>query len=729
MPGLRDTSSQAKPHLAMERNDASGSSSRELREAIIRLPGIADGYSRVMLVGTTGAGKTTLLRHLIGSDHRRDRFPSTSAAKTTIAEIEIVTAAGAYEAVVTFTSHDEAMADVEDCIDAACETALRGADDDRIAEALLEHREQRFRLSYLLGGWQPQPASDRTEEDDLSDYCDYDDEADDDTTLASEEIVDAEEIRRNQERLRTFVEVIRRVSNRASHDVATEYGAFAEQDNPRDRTEWIDDLFTPELKRHDDYFDLVSDIMDEIEDRFSLVRQGTFEASGERAEWPAWWRYTSADRDAFLSQVRWFSSNHHQQFGRLLTPLVDGVRVRGPLFPARSELQIDESRLVILDGEGLGHSSEEASSISTKITERFREVDLILLVDSAAQPMQAAPLQLLRAVGTSGHGEKLAVAFTHFDQVKGDNLRSFDQRGAHVRASINNALASLQDHMTPRIIETLSARLEVHVFFLGALDRAASRVPPRDVEAMRVLMHLMRESGRLPEATDLLPVYEFQRFELALNDATDDFKMLWAARLGLQESPEVEREHWARIKALCRRLGIFRTNEYKHLRPAGDLISHLQGMISNWLDNPVEWSRPDAKPEEEEAVLDQIRQSAFQRIHDLADKWLVGARIPDWEEAYDYSGRGSTRIRARHMMDKIYEAAAPKIRARSDERMEKFREAIIDVVREAIEDVRSPVRQLSPPVALPATIATAIKGSPTKAGVITRGEDPSCGRR
>jgi hypothetical protein len=41
---------------------------------------------------------------------------------------------------------------------------------------------------------------------------------------------------------------------------------------------------------------------------------------------------------------------------------------------------------------------------------------MILLVDSAPQPMQAAPLALLRAAGSAGHAVKIALAFSHFDQ-------------------------------------------------------------------------------------------------------------------------------------------------------------------------------------------------------------------------------------------------------------------------------------------------------------------------
>ena len=135
----------------------------------------------------------------------------------------------------------------------------------------------------------------------------------------------------------------------------------------------------------------------------------------------------------FLKQVRWFSSNHDRQFGRLLTPLVNGIRVCGTFHPATAELRDDDQRLVLLDGEGLGHSAKEANSVSTKVTEKFSDVEMILLVDTAQSPMQAAPMELLRSVGSSGHGHKLAVAFTHFDQVKGDNLRSYQQKRAHSR--------------------------------------------------------------------------------------------------------------------------------------------------------------------------------------------------------------------------------------------------------------------------------------------------------
>jgi energy-coupling factor transporter ATP-binding protein EcfA2 len=107
----------------------------------------------VLLVGTTGAGKTTLLRHLIGSSHERDRFPSTSTARTTISDTEIVMASGPFSAAVTFMSEFEVRAHIDECIEAACLAVIEGQSDAKVAASLLTHREQRFRLLYLLGEW------------------------------------------------------------------------------------------------------------------------------------------------------------------------------------------------------------------------------------------------------------------------------------------------------------------------------------------------------------------------------------------------------------------------------------------------------------------------------------------------------------------------------------------------------------------------------------------------
>src|SRR5262249_36767492 len=117
----------------------------QLRNELIPLPHDEDGYKRVLFLGTTGSGKTTLLRQIIGTDPRTERFPSTSTAKTTTAETEVILTSGPYRAVVTFMPRDEARDYVEESISAAVLAAHRRADDAEILRRLLNHVDQRFR--------------------------------------------------------------------------------------------------------------------------------------------------------------------------------------------------------------------------------------------------------------------------------------------------------------------------------------------------------------------------------------------------------------------------------------------------------------------------------------------------------------------------------------------------------------------------------------------------------
>lgn len=126
----------------------------DIRNDALRLPGREDGYARAMLVGTTGAGKTSLLRHLIGSHPERDRFPSTSASRTTISDIEVITSEDAtYAAVVTFFNEWAVHTYVHECVADACAALWDECTDDRLAERLLTHRDLRFRLGYVIGSW------------------------------------------------------------------------------------------------------------------------------------------------------------------------------------------------------------------------------------------------------------------------------------------------------------------------------------------------------------------------------------------------------------------------------------------------------------------------------------------------------------------------------------------------------------------------------------------------
>ena len=645
-----------------------------LRQERIPLPGQDDGYSRVLFTGTTGAGKTTLLRHLIGSNHAQDRFPSTSTARTTTADVEIITAEGPFEAVVTFMPEHEVRAHVDECLEDACLAAIQGQSDAKVAAALLSHREQRFRLFYPLGAWQEE----RPKPDD--DFAFDTDEPESDE-IDEQETVSNAETERNLVRLHGYLERVKALASGVGETLREERGPLAEIDDPEERAGWLED-FAEDLFEREDFARLALDIMEDVEDRFDLIEAGSFERGA--TGWPMVWSFADDDRERFLSQVRWFSSNHHRQFGRLLTPLVDGVRVRGPFAPILRELYV-APQLVLIDGEGIGHTAKSASSISTRVTRRFAEVDMILVVDNAEHPMQSAPLELLRSIGSSGHADKLAVAFTHFDLVKGQNFGSFQQKREHVMSSVRDAISTLKQSVGTPVAAMLESQIEAHAYFLGGLDREISKLPQGFRDQMRELLLDMQASGEPAVPVDAAPIYTIEGLEIALRDAVEGFHDPWKARLGLRYHDGIAKEHWARIKALARRFANAWSNEYDGLRPVADLVARLQENISRWLDSPAQWTRAPQDDEERNAALSVIRQAVFAALHELAEGRLAEAHRPNWREAFDLSGTGSSYRRAEEV-DRIYEDAAPLISSAMSEPARAFLHSLHEIVRAAVED-------------------------------------------
>lgn len=646
----------------------------KLREKHIHLPTREEGYARVLLVGTTGAGKTTLLRHLIGSTHEHDRFPSTSTARTTISDTEIIIGDDRpLKAAVTFNSEFEVRANIDECIEAACLAAIEGQPDAKVAAALLTHHEQRLRLSYVLGDWSDDELSD---EDDFA----FDDVPAVSGNLDEEDKVSEKERRANLARVVAYLDRVRALAVEINEQTAADFGPFAEQKMQDDKAAWLE-LYSDRLFESEEFSKLSLDIKDDVENRFNFLDAENLERSA--TGWPVVWTFETSDRELFLRKVRWFSSNHYRQFGRLLTPLVDAIRVRGPFRPLLPSLQIAD-RLVLLDGQGLGHTAESVSSVSTKVTKCFAQVDVVLLVDSAQQPMQAAPLALLRAAGSAGYADKVALAFSHFDHVRGDNLQTMTQKRNHLVASITSAIAGLRQILGAPVAATLEKQLDQHVFLFGGLDREIKAIPPGVIREMQRLLVQLQSAVAWEALAEAAPIYSTAGLELALRDAVDSFLRPWEARLGLAYRDGIRAEHYLRVKALSRRFANAWGDEYDNLRPASDLIGSVQEEISRWLDSPAGWTRQPADDEERMAALNPVRNAVFSGLHDLVKERLSDRHRSDWITAYNYSERGSAFRRAREIQ-RIYEDSAPPISSVMRPSAREFLIEVLGIVKNGVE--------------------------------------------
>jgi hypothetical protein len=663
--------------------EASPSSSWEIRNEALPLPSSNDGYTQMMLVGTTGAGKTSVLRHLIGSHPERDGFPSTSASRTTISDIEIITAEErTYKAVVTFFTESQVHTNVYECVADACAALWEDADDEKLAERLLTHRDLRFRLGYIIGTWKQTGGFSKSTSDDWA----YDEEDTEQVETKDDKRPTDADLERMHQTLKQFLARLRALAADAKERLQAERQqagrsadllSLAGQDK-----EEAQDRFEDIVQTLPDFDELVNDIIDEIQIRFGNLSKEALRTHPNG--WPQSWRFEATDRDSFIAAVRRFSSNTASAFGTLLTPLVDGIRIRGQFFPTFTD---ERPRLVLLDGEGIGHVEDSAAGVSARIAKRFADVDVILLVDSAKAPMLDAPTSVLRSVAASGYQKNLAIAFTHFDLLRGQaNLPSTAEQRAHVLSSVNQKLVSLRDVVGQPAVRALERDLDQRCFMLGYLDREITAQQRGAVAGLRQLIAFCKAAIAHVPLPDVSPVYDTAGLVLAIQAATTDFHARWDIILGFKRSGNIRTAHWAEIKALNRRVALDSENgEYKDLKPVADFVARLSESITLFLDRPLRWEPRVPGEAESDEGLARVQRAVFTRLHTFVEEKLLKIPRKDWVRAFDYRGPGSTFDRKK-VIQTIYDSSAPIPGPALDPQSEEFLRDVRLLAHEAIRE-------------------------------------------
>jgi hypothetical protein len=616
-----------------------------LRQSLIPLPTASDGYRTILLLGTTGAGKTTVVRQLLGTDPETERFPSTSTAKTTVADTElIITDDKLYRAAVTFTPRDEVIDYLTENVSAAALAAFRGRKDDEITRRILDHVNQRFRFSYVLGRGSAVNNDDIVDEEIVDEFggIDPDDYGHIDLGVTAQVVTDA-------------VTSVKMVVERHANAVISDLEGLDEDE--RVLAELIEENLDADLRQSDEFHDIVDSLVDEIEKRFATLDVGDLKRN--RQGWPTTWSWESGDRAAFIKVVTRFSSNYAPLFGRLLTPLVNGIRVCGPFEQAWASEPV---RLVLVDGEGLGHSPKSAATLSTHVAVQLEQVDAVLLVDNAAQPLQAAPVAALKSIAVSGNATKLHFLFTHFDQVSGDNLPTFSAREEHVLASAENVLKAIGDELGPAAERILRRRIDEARFFVGGIQEPLNprkKTDARAIQQFEALLSLLAHPESATQSGPSRPVFDRMNLSLAVTEAAKAFHIRWRGLLGLDMNPDAPKEHWTRVKALTRRLAEGWTDQYDSLQPVADLRNHLQVQLYLMVQRPVRWEGEEPDDDEKQVLIDAMSNAITKKLMELTRRRLAEDVRLGWQEAYAQRGQGSSFTRARIIAADVYDRGAP----------------------------------------------------------------------
>jgi len=651
---------------------------RALRDEHLPFPPRSEGYPRILLLGVPGAGKTTLVRQLIGSHPDRDRFPSTSVNRTTTCETEVVTGCEEYSAAITFMSEEEADFEVRQSLSGAILRAVDDATDADIAKVFLERSDMRFRLKYVLGDW-PRMDIDidpyETEDNDTG-------SAEEDQGGASAFAVTSGETEALAKKLHGYVGTIREIAATARKEVEGLQAPLhtLSPDERNTALDWIQEL----AEQSDTFAALASEVLDDLREKSKEIPFGRVRTT--TTGWPRLWLMTAPpdDRGEFLTAVRFFSGIDRQLWGRLLTPLVNGIRVAGPFVPSWSS-HAEVPRFVLIDTEGLGHKANVTPDVPDHIVSLFEESDAILLLHKGDAAFSFEGGKALEAISDAGQTIKTILVFSRMDAVKGDNIEGWQAKRDYAFGGVRNVTENqIAKSMTPDVARFMLAHLERNSFYLGSLQKAD---PKAAVPELNALLDRLSSIVAPPAPARAFPEYTDDLLVLALHSGVESFRLRWRGQLGLERHSEFPPLPWQSVKAVSRRYAEGFDDGY-HIQPVSNLLREMTHAIARFLESPVRWEgSPSA--EDKRAILELVKERVSGELVRFCNRQLREEPQPQWHEAYAFRGRGSTFDR-RVKIEALYERQVPIPGGGSDDMLhiQLFIDAVKQLVRGAIDSVR-----------------------------------------
>lgn len=623
-------------------------SSYEQREKIIMIP---LSNPKVMLLGATGVGKTSIIRQLIGTEPDEISFPAVSASRTTTCDTEYIFATGDWEAVVTFLSKVEVIQLVSECIFEALKKAIKGSSEKDVAAALLIHPEQRFRLSYLLGQYKI-PKIENKKADDLPDY------------------------ENNLNELQLIIKEIYTLASEIQEKVVIDE-TLSEDETLAIYEEWLN-------KSSELYTKLKDIIIEKLKSKFEVINEGVL--FKDNTGWPIYWSHSSSEKNNIFKFLKFFAGNDGFYFGKLLAPLVNGVRIKGPLKP--SWWKHDEiPNLVIIDQEGLGHDSNVTTSLPLKITQKFDEVDAILVVDDASQPMLDIAKVSLRECALRGQINKIYMTYTKFDRVEGANLLDDEDKEEHVLQIQNGAMEAMKEafKLDSMMVQLLQQRLSENTYLLPYVQQIPNTNPIFTANIFKLITDIENKFKDKQESIKIsaFPVYDYNRLILVIADAERVFMNKWLGLLGIHTT-EYAKQHWSRIKALSNRFAMVPGRvEYSDLTPVSDLANFIMQILNEFIYNPKEWTKNISEIDKNK-ILQELSASIASNLNKELFNIFKLKYQSDWNNAYKLRGTGSTFKRASEIRS-IYEQIIPRPQIAYNSNLDDLGDLLETIIKSELE--------------------------------------------
>jgi len=414
--------------------------------------------------------------------------------------------------------------------------------------------------------------------------------------------------------------------SKVANDIFTTVLPSISSKNINDETLLSDSLIKDTITR------IVAQILDEIESNFNiacgnghaLFANNTVTIEG------------IDDKDEFIVKTKKLLSH---DFGSI-SILAEYIRIEGDLLADWLDPSLE---FLLIDGEGIGHSlGEKRDTLSARHYHYFNYCNNIVLIDDANDPFASGGHGAIEGIFLNGYQEKFKLVFS-----KTDKLEQTDQN-AYFRRNLNN----LRNALKKDEIEFNDENKDTYK--LSALDKSINE------ESKKSIQRLLTNINNSEEKNLTHLEYDFDLLLSKYNSETLVSTII----------DRIEGEHWAVVKALCRRLQSSDI-EYKHLKPISWILMFLMHEVNSFL-------KRDELTSEVFDSQNKIKQNVSHRLIQYIYNNFIKEKEHLWQLAYEKNGVGSHRERKEFIFNQIVKVFLPN--KNKEEAFKVFKKDIKDLL-------------------------------------------------
>jgi ABC-type cobalamin/Fe3+-siderophores transport system ATPase subunit len=354
------------------------------------------------------------------------------------------------------------------------------------------------------------------------------------------------------------------------------------------------------------------------------------------------------DKEQFINKNKDLLKN---DFGSI-SLLVEYIRIEGNLL---SEWLDNEFELVLIDGEGIGHSyGEKRDTLSARHYDFFDFCNSIVLVEKGDDPFLSGGQGAIENIFLNGYSDKFKLIFS-----KVDKIENLDKSGF-----LRRRLDNLKDALKKENILLNIENKDTYKFEKLNADKITDYSKK---EIRKILTDIKKQKD--PEFISL--EYDFNLFfsKLDRNDFLDPFNFI------------LNNEHWTIIKALSKRMYLLE-DEYKHIKPLSLLLIYIMKEVNDFLQ------RDDQLRVDVYNSQNKIKQKFSKKLRMFIFNEFIGEKNHLWQQAYEIKGEGSHKKRISFIYENILKSFLPN--KEETEKINKFKDKIKQLLLESGVEEQSP---------------------------------------